>query len=50
MEVPGCEETNNKIIIKIDGKNMLNLTQMMKYCVLQKENHQRLSFKWLNLV
>ncbi len=49
MEVTGCEETNNKIKKIIDEKNMLNLTQM-KYCVLQKENNQRLSFKWLNLV
>ncbi len=39
MEVTGCEETNNKIMIQIDGTNMLNLTQMMKDCVLQKENH-----------
>ncbi len=35
MEVTGCEETNNKIIIKIDGKNMLNITLMIKYCLIQ---------------
>ncbi len=35
MEVTGCEETNNKIIVKLDGKNMLNLTPMMNDCVIQ---------------
>ncbi len=35
MEVTGSEETNNKIIIKIDGKNMLNITPMIKYCLIQ---------------